>query len=79
MRKVYSNEELIQRVLTSKQIEFKSVYPAEGLYLDPRKPARAVCGVVVNDEFLADKYSGDIFSLDNPYLTDVENQDEFDF
>ena len=79
MRKVYSNEELIQIVLTSKQVELKNFYPAEGLYLDPDKPPRAVAGVVVNDEYLADKYSGDIFSLDHPYLTDVGNLDEFDF
>ncbi|MBQ8869756.1 MAG: hypothetical protein IJ019_00080 [Alphaproteobacteria bacterium] len=79
MKKVYSDEELIQKVLASKQVELKEVYPAEGLYLDPAKEPRVVSGVVVNNEFLADKYSGDIFSLDNPYLTDVENQDEFDF
>ena len=79
MKKVLSDEELIQSVLASKQIELKEVYPAEGLYLDPQKEPRVVCGVVVNDKYLADKYSGEIFSLDDPYLADVENQDEFDF
>ena len=79
MKKIYTDEELIQSVLTSKKVELRNVYPAEGLYLDPKKETRVVSGVVVNDKYLADKYSGEIFSLDDPYLADVENQDEFDF
>ena len=79
MRKKYTQEELVQKVLDSKKIELKNVYPAEGLYLDPAKEARAICGFVINDEYFADKYSGDIFNMDDPYITDVENMDDFDF
>lgn len=79
MRKKYTQEELVHKVLTSQNVELKSIYPAEGIYLDPKKNPRALCGFVINDKFFADKYSGEIFDIDDPYLTDVENMDEFDF
>ena len=79
MRKVYTQEELVHKVLSSNKIELKGIYPAEGLYLDPQKEPRAVCGFVINDEFFADKYSGDVFCLSDPYLADVENMDDFDY
>lgn len=79
MRKIYTQEELVQKVLTSKKVELRSIYPAEGLYLDPKKDTRAVSGFVINDKYFADEYSGDVFDMSDPYLTDVENQDDFDF
>lgn len=79
MKRKFTQEELVQKVLTSNKIELKGIYPAEGLYLDPQKEPRALCGFVINDEFFADEYSGEVFKLDDPYLTDVENMDEFDF
>ncbi len=36
-------------------------------------------GYVINEKYLVDEYSGEIFSVDDPYLTDLENMDEFDF
>ncbi|MBQ2810946.1 MAG: hypothetical protein IJF12_02130 [Alphaproteobacteria bacterium] len=79
MRKLYTKEELVQKVLSSQKIELQDIYPSEGLYLHPDKEPRAVYGYVINNLFFADKYSGDIFSIDDPYLTDIENMDEFDF
>lgn len=77
--KKYTKEELIQHVLTSKRVELGNVYPAEGLYLYPGEEVKTVSGFVINDKYFADEYTKEIFDVDDPYLTDLENLDEFDY
>lgn len=79
MREVLSKEELIRIVLTSKNAELENIYPACATYLPKGSNVRHLAGYVINDKYLADEYSGEIFSVDDPYLTDLENMEEFDF
>ena len=79
MRKIYSKEELVQMVLTSKKITLKSIYPATALYITTGGSFVPLSGFVINEQYLADKYSGNIYSTDDPNLTDLDNLDEFDF
>lgn len=77
--KTIDKEELIQKVLTSKEVELESIYPASALYIPPERRMIPLSGYVINEKYLVDEYSGEIFSVDDPYLTDLENMDEFDF
>jgi hypothetical protein len=79
MKKIYTKEELIQIVLTSKQVKLESIYPATALYIISGKNILPLAGFVINETYLADKYSGDVFNVDDPNLTDLANLEEFDF
>jgi carboxyl-terminal processing protease len=55
--KPFSKEELVQKVLTSKEVELESIYPATALYIPSASNMLPLSGYVINDKFLVDEYS----------------------